>query len=157
MSPTPMSSRLSPARSSFSRAHFFSVLLLASLGLCTAPSVRAQQHVNKRYPAGKNVRVELKNISGTITVESWNRDEIKLSATLESPAANLAPRQTSEGLVIDVMGDNRGRGDVGDANFKLQVPVNSTVDLETRRGDIRVTNIRGGSVRAHVSSEGDIA
>ena len=78
-------------------------------------------------------------------------------ASLESPAANLAPRQTSEGLVIDVMGDNRGRGDVGDANFKLQVPVNSTVDLETRRGDIRVSNIRGGSVRAHVSSEGDIA
>ena len=152
-----MSIRVLLARFSFSRARMFSSLALASLCFSGALSVRAQQHVNKRYPAGKNVRVELKNISGTITVESWNRDEIKLSATLESPAANLAPRQTSEGLVIDVMGDNRGRGDVGDANFKLQVPVNSTVDLETRRGDIRVSNIRGGSVRAHVSSEGDIA
>ena len=54
------------------------------------------------------------------------------------------------------MSDNRGRGDVGDINFKLQVPVNSSVDLETRRGNISVANIRSGLVRAHVSSEGDI-
>jgi len=53
-------------------------------------------------PAGKNVRIELKNISGTITVESWNRDEIKLTATLESPKANLSPRQTGDALIVDV-------------------------------------------------------
>ncbi len=118
--------------------------------------VRAQQKVSKRYVTGKNVRIELKNISGTITVEAWNRDEIKLSATMESPAAHLYPKQMDESLIIDVIGDNRGRADVGDVNFKLQVPVNSSVDLETRRGQINVSNIRGGSVRAHVSSEGDI-
>jgi hypothetical protein len=119
-------------------------------------SVYAQQRVSKRYVTGKNVRIELKNISGTITVEAWNRDEIKLSATMESPAARLYPKQMDESLIIDVIGDNRGRADVGDVNFKLQVPVNSSVDLETRRGQINVSNIRGGSVRAHVSSEGDI-
>jgi len=153
--PRTMSSLLS-MHSNFSRARIFSVLTLTSFLLLSAFNGQAQQHLNKRYPAGKNVRVELKNISGTITVESWNRDEIKLSATLESPAANLSPRQTGEGLLIDVMNDNRGRGDVGDVNFKLQVPVNSTVDLETRRGNITVNNIRGGLLRAHVSSEGDI-
>lgn len=129
------------------------LLLFGVFGLSP---IYAQQHLSKRYPAGKNVRVELKNISGTITVESWNRDEIKLSATLESPKANLSPRQTGEGLIVDVMADNRGRGDVGDINFKLQVPVNSSVDLETKRGQITVSNIRGELVRAHVSSEGDI-
>jgi DUF4097 and DUF4098 domain-containing protein YvlB len=58
--------------------------------------------------------------------------------------------------MVDVMSDNRGRGDVGDINFKIQVPVNSSVDVETRRGNISVSNIRSGLVRAHVSSEGDI-
>jgi hypothetical protein len=57
--------------------------------------------------------------------------------------------------MVDVLADNRGR-DIGDVNFKLQVPVNSSVDLETKRGQITVSNIRGGLVRAHVSSEGDI-
>jgi hypothetical protein len=134
------------------------LLLFAALLLFGAINVRdtyGQQKLSKRYPVSKNVRIELKNISGTITVESWNRDEIKLTALLDSPKANLSPRQTSEALIVDVMADNRGR-DVGDVNFKLQVPVDSSVDLETMRGQISVSNIRGGLVSAHVSSEGDI-
>lgn len=134
----------------------FSVLLVLSVAISSTGVLLAQQKLNKRYPAGKNVRIELKNISGTITVESWAREEIKLSAVIESPSAKLTPRITPDGLVIDVMGDNRGRGEVGNVNFKLQVPVNASVDLETRQGDISVSNIRGGLVRAHVSSEGDI-
>ena len=130
---------------------------LAIVGvICLSFVVQAQQHISKRYPASKNVRVELRNISGTIEVESWNKDEIRLSATIESPSAHVVPKQIDQNLVIDVMSDNRGRGDVGDVNFKLQVPINSSVDLETRRGNISVANIRGGTVRAYVSSEGDI-
>jgi len=98
----------------------------------------------------------LKNISGTITVESWNKNEIRLTAIIESKKTQVLPRQTDQSLVVDVMSDNRGRGDVGDINFKLQVPVNSYVDLETRSGNINVANIRSGLVRAHVSTEGDI-
>jgi hypothetical protein len=151
-----MKIRLLPVRRNrFTRASLFSltaVLILTS----TVVTVDAQQRVSKRYPAGKNVRIELKNMSGTITVESWDRDEIKLTATLESPSAHLYPKQMDSGLIIDVMSDNRGRADIGDINFKLQVPVYSSVDLETRMGQINVSNLRCGSVRAHVSSEGDI-
>jgi len=128
------------------------LLALGSLSF----SVQAQQQLSKRYPAGKDVRIELKNISGTIVVESWNKDEIRLSATLESKHAHVVPKQIDQYLIVDVMSDNRGMGDVGDINFKLQVPANSSVDLETRRGNISVANIRSGLVRAHVSSEGDI-
>jgi DUF4097 and DUF4098 domain-containing protein YvlB len=130
--------------------------LLALVSLAGTVAVSAQQQLSKRYAAGKNVRIELRNISGTIVVESWNKDEIRLSATIESKNAHVVPKQIDQNLVVDVMSDNRGRGDVGDINFKLQVPVNSSVDLETRRGNISVANIRGGLVRAHVSSEGDI-
>ena len=128
------------------------LLALGSLSF----SAQGQQQLSKRYPAGKNVRIELKNISGTIVVESWNKDEIRLLATIESKNAHVIPKQIDQNLVVDVMSDNRGLGDVGDINFKLQVPVNSSVDLETRRGNISVANIRSGLVRAHVSSEGDI-
>jgi len=130
--------------------------LVFSFVVLSAVAINAQQKISKRYPGGKNVRVELRNISGTIVVESWNKDEIKLSATIESKGAQVVPKQVDQCLMIDVMSDNRGRSDIGDINFKLQVPVNSSVDLETRRGNINVSNIRGGLVRAHVSSEGDI-
>ena len=124
--------------------------------LSAVVSVNAQQKISKRYPGGKNVRIELRNVSGTIVVEAWNRDEIKLTATIESKKSQIVPRQVDQCLMIDVMSDNRGRGDVGDINFKLQVPVDSSVDVETRTGNITVTNIRSRLVRAHVSSEGDI-
>ena len=137
------------------RAGLFSVGAVLAL-MSVSPIADAQHQMSKRFPAPKNVRIELKNISGTIVVESWNKDEIRLSATIESKNAQVVPRQIDESLVIDVMNDNRGKGDVGDINFKLQVPVNSSIDLETRRGNISVANIRSGLVRAHVSSEGDI-
>jgi DUF4097 and DUF4098 domain-containing protein YvlB len=136
---------------------FPKLALFAALLVCGAFSVstiNAQQRLSKRYPAAKTVRVELKNISGTITVESWNREEIRLTAIFESKA-NLTPRQTNDALIVDMMADNPGRSDVI-VNFKLQVPINSSVDLETKRGQISVNNIRGELVRAHVSLEGDI-
>ena len=116
----------------------------------------AQRSVSRHFPAGKNVRLELKNLSGTITVETWNRDEIKITASMDTPTVHFNPRQTESGLVIDIVGDNRGRGDVGDVNFKVQLPARSSVDLETRRGQINVSNIQGDLVRAHVWTSGDI-
>ncbi len=129
------------------------ILTLISL---SAASAIAQQKISKRYPGGKNVRIELKNISGKVVVESWDKNEIRLSAIIESKNVNVTPRQVNDSLLVDVMSDNRGRGDIGEINFRLQVPVNSSVDVETRRGDINISNIRSDLVRAHVSSEGDI-
>ncbi len=103
----------------------------------------AQQKVSRRFPAGKNVRFELKNVTGTITVETWQRDEIMVTALMDNRKATFNPRQTDTGLVIDIVGDNRGRGDIGDMNFKIQLPVRSSVDLETRSGQINVSNIQG--------------
>jgi DUF4097 and DUF4098 domain-containing protein YvlB len=153
-SPTPMNIGFFTRRSAIRAGSLALGVLLTLVSLSSTAG--AQQKLSKRYPATKNVRIELRNISGTIVVESWNKDEIRLSATCESKHALVLPRQIDQNLVINVMSDNRGKGDVGDINFKLQVPVNSSVDLETKRGNITVSNIRSDLVRAHVSLEGDI-
>lgn len=128
----------------------FSIILI-SLG----SSVFAQQRLSRNYPAGKNVRLELRNISGTIIVETWAKDEIRIVADMDTRKATFNPRQTESGLVIDIVGDNRGK-DVGDMNFRIQLPARSSVDLETRSGQISVTNIQGELVRAHIWTSGDI-
>jgi hypothetical protein len=153
LTPTPMNMYPpAPANRVRDSAALFAFLLV--LGL--SANAFAQQRVSRHFPAGKNVRLELKNISGTITVETWPRDEIKITATMEAPTARFNPRQTDAGLVIDIVNDNRDRGDVGDINFKIQVPTRTSVDLETRRGQINVSNIQGDLVRAHISTSGDI-
>jgi Putative adhesin len=142
----------SPTRNRVSFAAFPALFLVFVI----AATALAQQKVSRKFPTGKNVRLELKNLSGTITVETWQRDEIRITATMEAPAVHFNPRQTDGGLVIDIVGDNRGRSDVGDTNFKIQVPARSSVDLETRSGQISVSNIQGDLVRAHVWTSGDI-
>ena len=141
----------SPASRSRLRKYVFFLILLSPL----TGSVFAQQRLSRNYPAGKNVRLELRNISGTITVETWAKDEIKITADMESRKATFNPRQTDSGLVIDIVGDNRGK-DVGDMNFKIYLPARSSVDLETRSGQISVSNIQGELVRAHIWTSGDI-
>ena len=131
------------------------VLLLFSL-VSTPANVFAQHKFSKTYPARRQVRLQLNNRSGEIDVVGWGRDEIKITADMEAPAARFTPVLKEDGLWIDVMNDTRGKEDVGDVNFRIQVPYGSTVDLETKRGNITVHNVQGAMVRAVVTTEGDI-
>ncbi|MCA0254248.1 MAG: hypothetical protein LCH20_02045 [Proteobacteria bacterium] len=115
-----------------------------------------QKKFSKSYPATKNIRLQLTNRSGTVTVEGWNKDEVRISALMEAPVANIVPQNLSGTIVINVKKDNQGRGEVGDVNFNIKVPYTSSVDIETVMGNLSVTNVSGGLVRAHITSEGDI-
>jgi len=119
-------------------------------------SVAAQKRFTRTYPAGSSVRLKLLNRTGTVTVEGWDRAEVRLEATLESPAANIAPQSLSGEIVVNLVRDNEGRGDVGEVNFAIRVPFYTLVDIETKIGNVSVSNISSGLVRAHISSEGDI-
>ena len=92
----------SPATSKRASFAAFPALFLV---LVSSTAAFTQQRVSRHYPAGKNVRIELKNLSGTITVETWARDQIRITATMEAPAVHFNPRQTETGLVVDIVGD----------------------------------------------------
>ncbi|HMQ02954.1 MAG TPA: DUF4097 family beta strand repeat-containing protein [Pyrinomonadaceae bacterium] len=114
-----------------------------------------QKRFSRTYPATKNVRLQLLNRAGTITVEGWDRQEINIAAYLEAPAANVVPQSLSGTIVMDLVKENQGRT-VGNVNFQIRVPRLSVVDIETRIGNLSVTNVTGGLVRAIITTEGDI-
>jgi hypothetical protein len=121
-----------------------------------AGDASAQKKFSRSYPAGQSVRLQLINRTGTVTVEGWNRAEINITATLEAPAAVVAPQSQGGTIVINVVRDNQSRNEVGNVNFLVRVPYNTMVDIETKIGNLSVTNVSSGLVRAHISSEGDI-
>lgn len=116
----------------------------------------AQKKFAKSFPASKNIRLQLTNRSGTVTVEGWDKQEVSIIAAMEAPAANIAPQSVNDTIYINLVKDNQGRNEVGSVNFLVKVPYSSSVDIETRMGNLNVSNVRGGLVRAHISSEGDI-
>jgi hypothetical protein len=142
------------------RLHKKTTIFLLSVVFFFVPSlareVSAQKKFSKVYPASKNVRLNLTNRTGTVTVEGWNKDSVQISAYLEAPAANIVPQSLSGTISINVVKDNQGRSEVGNVNFNIKVPYNSSVNIETLMGNLSVTNVSGGLVRARISLEGAI-
>jgi DUF4097 and DUF4098 domain-containing protein YvlB len=122
----------------------------------TQQQIFAQKSFSKTYPASKNVNLQLTNRTGTVEVQGWNKDSVQISAYLEAPAANIIPQSLSGTILINVVKDNQGRNEVGNVNFKIKVPYSSSVNIETVMGNLSVSNINGGFVRAHIASDGDI-
>ncbi|MGI8786908.1 MAG: DUF4097 family beta strand repeat-containing protein [Pyrinomonadaceae bacterium] len=122
----------------------------------SAAAISAQKRFSKTYPASKNVRLQLTNRTGTVTVEGWDKPQISIAAEMETPEAVIEPQSLSGTIYINLVKDNQGRAEVGNVNFLIRVPYSSSVDIETRMGNLNVSNVRGGLVRAHISSEGDI-
>lgn len=146
-------------RSSLERGWIRAILLTIFVGFFFAfqpTDAAAQRRFNRTYPASRNVRLHLLNRTGTVTVEGWNRNEVAISAYLEAPAANIEPQSLSGTIYINLVKDNQGRADVGNVNFTIRVPFTSSVDIETKMGNLSVSNVRGGLVRAHITTEGDI-
>lgn len=132
-------------------------LLILSVIAFFPVSSLAQRSKTKTFTVRPDVRLELKNRSGTVTVEGWNQNKIEITAYMESPATTFAPSATNDAVEIDMMRAGGGRGgDMGDVNFRIRVPFNSTVDIQTLRGNITVRGVQGAMVRAHVTSEGDV-
>src|SRR5919206_1962904 len=108
------------------------LLALAALLLFAAPHARAQRRFSKDYPAQPNIRLQLLNRSGRIEVVGWEKNTVRVTATMESRSAKMLPEVSGDGVRIDVRRDNRE--DTGDVNFTIRVPFNSTVDLSTMSG-----------------------
>src|SRR5438045_5052248 len=79
--------------------------------LCLAVSgISAQRKFARTYPAGRSVRLQLLNRTGTVTVEGWNRSDVRIEASMEEPAANIEPQSLSGVIMINLVHDNQGRG-----------------------------------------------
>lgn len=134
------------------------LLLSVVFFFISASDTQAQspKRFSKSYPATKNVRLELSNRAGTVIVEGWEKDEVRITASLEAPAANIIPQNLSGKILINLRKDNQGRDEVGSVNFIIKVPYYASVDIETVIGNLSVTNVTGGSVRANITTDGDI-
>jgi DUF4097 and DUF4098 domain-containing protein YvlB len=142
--------------STFSQFRTTILVLSVVLFFGLVSEASAQKKFSSTYVAQKNVRIQLMNRSGTVTVEGWDKDKIQIDAVMEAPAALIEPQNLSGTIVINVVKDNQGRNDVGNVNFRIRVPYTSSVDIQTMIGNLTVRNISGGLVRAHITSEGDI-
>ena len=108
------------------------------------------------YPISANGRVSVSNVNGSIVVEAWDKNEVKLEATKiadsKEALADVEIKVDSRADAFSVEADygswKRERGDKGwknhgklEVQFRLSVPRTAVLDeVETVNGSVTVSN-----------------
>ena len=58
--------------------------LAAAVLAAAVPPAMAQQQINKRVNVAPDATVEVSNVQGSVTITTWDKNEVELVADLES-------------------------------------------------------------------------
>jgi DUF4097 and DUF4098 domain-containing protein YvlB len=121
-----------------------STLLTASLLAALSQPAIAEQNLSKRAAVDPDVTVDVSNVQGSVTVTAWDRNEVELTAHLESDRDRLEFEASSRQVRVEVERPDRHRyREEDDANLALKVPKGARLNIETVSADITIDGVRG--------------
>ena len=142
--------------------------LVVAVLLCTAApsSARAQDEdrllqIDTTLRLDRGGSVDLSLISGKIRVVGWDRSEVHIKASIESGYLDLSANSSRITLGVDEEGGRRGRhgghGNVGEANYDVQVPRGARLILEAVSGDVSARGSQGEIEATSVSGDVEVS
>jgi DUF4097 and DUF4098 domain-containing protein YvlB len=126
----------------------------------TAQDYAGQARIDTTVRLDRAGTVDLSLISGRIRVTGWDRQEVKILASIDEGLLRLDANGSRVSLTVDEADDtrrHRGRHDVGDARYDVSVPRGSRLILEGVSGDITATGSQGEIEATSVSGNVDVA
>jgi DUF4097 and DUF4098 domain-containing protein YvlB len=127
---------------------------LLAVAVCTmglsgplATAAAVQRQVEHGGDVAADVRVEISNVSGSVRVTGWERDEIRLQGTLGEGVSGLSFENDFRSVEIDVEVPRRRRDgpepEVGASHLEISVPRGAYVEIETLAASISVLDVDG--------------
>jgi DUF4097 and DUF4098 domain-containing protein YvlB len=115
------------------------------------------EEVHKTLDAASDGEVYVSNISGSITINGWSRNEVEVSGEIGRNVEELIVERDGNKITIKVkVPRNSGRGIESD--LVIQVPEGSSIDVGTVSADIEVEDVRGeqklNTVSGDIDTEG---
>lgn len=133
---------------------FLAVLLLAT---AAAEAVTLKEPFNRTVPLRPGAEVRLSNVNGAVTLDAWDRDEVKIEAEKRVKTGNAGDaKKLMDQVRIEVTQDAKGvrietkiprRSNIGilDWLFGHEASVNVTYRLHVpRRAGLDLVNVNGG-------------
>jgi len=122
-----------------------------ALALLFVPAgAQAQQTVERSRAASADGVVEVENIAGSIRIESWDRNEVSMTARLGAGIERVDFEGSGSSTHIRVVYPRNGRNIEG-ADLTIRVPANSRIRAEGVSADVTVQNVRGDVEASSVS------
>lgn len=133
-------------------------LFLANAGLAATP-------IDEARPVNADARIDISNVSGSIIVTGWDRDEVHVTGELGEGVEELAIEGDADNLSIEVRyPEGRHNRDIEETRLEVSVPhgarlkadgVSADVSAEGLTGEVRLNSV-SGDVRADVDTDAEI-
>jgi len=133
---------------------WFTMMTLVVCALLAASVAHAQETPRKVFTAKKGGTLTVK-VTGNITIESWNKDEVELTvsgADAESMKKELEFANNDGNVTVELK-DNNDWCD--DCNYHFNVPAQYNLSLNTVGGDIHIVSSLTGNFQV-MTKGGDI-
>lgn len=126
-------------------------LIAIVLGLALAAGAAAED-VNRTLDAAADGHVHISNISGSVTVAGWSRDQVEVTGKIGPKVEELIVERSGDKITIKVKVPRKsGRG--VESELHVRVPEHSSLDVGTVSADIDVTGVRGEQKLEAVSGD----
>jgi DUF4097 and DUF4098 domain-containing protein YvlB len=122
--------------------------LIAALPLSSS----AAESVERRIPAEANGEIVISNVSGTVNVRGWDKNEVLVTGQLDDGVQRLDVENAGGRIVVKVVLP-RGNVKDGEAMLDVQVPKNSTVEVSAVSADVSSRGVLGTQRLKSVSGE----
>jgi DUF4097 and DUF4098 domain-containing protein YvlB len=122
--------------------------------LCALPLAAhaSDESIDRKVAADANGEVVISNVSGTIEVRGWDRNEVQVTGTLGSGVERVDVDSSKGRTMIKVVLP-RGSGTDTDADLEVSVPKGSSVEVAAVSADVSSRGVLGTQRLKSVSGE----
>jgi DUF4097 and DUF4098 domain-containing protein YvlB len=124
------------------------VIALMMIGTSTF----AAEEINQSLDAAADGIVSIENVSGSVEVQGWSRNEVEVTGTLGDNVEEFVFERDGDEVVIEVKVPRRNSGDIS-SDLVINVPEGSSVEVDTVSADIDVADVRGEQELQSVSGD----
>ncbi len=129
--------------------------LYAILLLGTALALPAMaEEVERSLDAASDGHVDVSNISGSVTIKGWSRDQVEVTGELGRNVEELILQRDGDRVTIKVKVPRKGGRGI-ESDLHIKVPVGSSINVGTVSADIEVMKLRGDQKLQSVSGDID--
>ncbi len=127
--------------------------LILLLGTALAMPAMAEE-VNRTLDAAPDGHVDVSNISGSITVKGWSRDQVEVTGELGRNVEELIFDRSGDKITIKVKVPRKSSRGI-ESDLYIQIPEMSSLDVGTVSADIEVDEVLGEQKLNTVSGDID--
>jgi DUF4097 and DUF4098 domain-containing protein YvlB len=132
---------------------FFSVAVIgtALLAFTAANSVaKVREIIDETIPFSSGGTFHIENVNGSITIETWDREEVRIQAekiadsqaSLDDIDVEIKGSGTDVSVITHYPRNNR-RGESRQVEYNITLPVDANLDMRTVNGKLEAHGIRG--------------